>query len=227
MKRDIKTILLNFATIHLKRNLNKIEDSMDLLNDWLETYKEVLTSPSGFFESEGRRDGFGFPLKFALINLIISGILSAASTFAFAAAAAGLGATGILGSSLAAAAFSMTLGPILGVLGLLLMSGVVHIFVALLGGENGYRETLSVAEYATVIYPITGLLSFIPLIGSILNLLVALYGLFIEIKGLENFQEMSTGSAAAAIIIPVAILAVIGFYIAFVVLPGSLALNGA
>jgi hypothetical protein len=196
---------------------------MSFVDELLETYKGVLTQPSEYFSNEERRDGFGYSLKFAAVNLIISGVLGSASILAFGAATAvyGEAASGIGMGILAAIVLVAT--PVLGLIGLMISSGLIHIFVHLLGGENGYSETLSVMEYATAVQPITSILSFIPLLGSLLNLLVGLYAVFLQGKGLENFQEMSFGKSLAAIVLPVIIVTVLVIGIVTVLFAGLLA----
>jgi|GEM_PF-4726221 hypothetical protein len=53
---------------------------MGFVSEYFEVAKNVITSPTEFFESENRRDGFGYPLKFAAFSLLISGLFSAAQT---------------------------------------------------------------------------------------------------------------------------------------------------
>lgn len=196
---------------------------MSFIGKWFDTYKKVLTQPSEFFESEDKRDGFGFSLKFAAVNLLIAGLLSSLSIVAFGSMGAMLGETSnTLGIGLLAA-IALVATPIVGLIGLMISSGLIHIFVALLGGENGYSETLSVMGYATAIQPITAAFSFIPILGSLVNLAVGLYAVFIQAKGLENFQEMSLGRAIAAVLLPVLVIIAIVVAIVFVVVAGALA----
>lgn len=197
---------------------------MSLTNDWLDTFKRVLTQPTEFFESEDRRDGFGYPLKFATINLVISGILGAASLVALGGASAALegSAASSLGIGILAVA-TLILTPILGIISLLISSGLIHIFAALLGAEQGYSETLSVMEYGTAIQPITSIFSMIPLLGSLVGLIAGLYGLFIQTRGLQSFQELSLGRALAAILLPAAIIIALVILIAVAIVGASLA----
>ena len=199
---------------------------MSLFNEWLDTFKRVLTQPTDFFESEDRRDGFGYPLKFAAINLVISGILGAISVAALGGASAALQG-GLPGSeSMGMAIFALitlVVTPIAGIIGLLISSGIIHIFAALLGAEQGYSETLSVMGYATAVQPVTSIFSMIPLLGSLVNLLVGIYALFIQTKGLQSFQELSLGRALAAILLPVVVIVGLALVIAIAVVGASFA----
>ena len=196
---------------------------MGFKDELLDTYKGVLTQPSEFFATENRRDGFGFSLKFAAVNLLISAVLSTLSIVAFGAASSALGET-VSGVGLGlVAAFTLVGTPILGLIGLLISSAIIHVFVALLGGENGYSQTLSAMEYATALQPLAVVFSFIPLLGSLVNLIVGLYTIFIQVKGIKNFQGLSTGRALAAIVLPAVIIFALVFVAAIVIFAGALA----
>jgi hypothetical protein len=177
---------------------------MGLLDDWLDTFESVLTGPTDYFRSEERRDGFGYSLKFAIVSLVIAAVFNAAR-------AGFVGPTQLsqvlpLGSSALIALGVLVVSPIIGVLGLLISSALVHIFVALFGGEAGYSETLSAFEYATAISPLTALMSLVPVLGGLVNLVLGIYGIYIQVKALENFQGLSTWKALGAVILPGVIL---------------------
>lgn len=188
---------------------------MDLVNEWLETFQGVLTQPTEFFGTEQRRDGFKYPLKFAAVNLVLSGIISAGTTFVGTSAVfsemLGIGGAALL------AGLTLILTPVIGLVGLLISAGFVHLFVHLLGGEEGYAETLAVAEYATALSPVTSVISAIPLLGSVLNLLFGLYGIYINVRGLQNFQNLSAGRALVALILPAVIVTILVLILAIVV----------
>jgi len=181
---------------------------MSIISEWVDTGRNIITGPAEFFRAERRREGFGFPIKFALLSLIAAAVINAAGAFLF---------TGGVFTERIPAALSILIGtPILGLIGLFIGAGLIHIFVYLLGGEHGYRTTFAVLAYATVLSPIAAVFSLIPFIGGLIGLLIALYGVYIEIKGLEIFQNMSTGRAAAAILLPAVIIFVIVFVLSII-----------
>lgn len=166
---------------------------MEFVREWPETAKEVLTQPSNFYETENRRDGLGYPLKFALVSFLLAGLISAIGVIL----SGGIGIGTVLSSVIG------------GLIGLFIGSGLVHIFVALLGGESGISETLAVFGYATALSPISAAISLPSMISATLGivtvplaLLLGLYGLYIQVKGIETFHEMSTGKALLAVILP-------------------------
>lgn len=107
-----------------------------------------------------------------------------------------------LGSAGLLALAVLVLSPIVSLIGLFIWSAVVNVFVSLLGGEGGYRETLSVFEYSTAVSPLTALAALIPLVGGIAGLLLAVYQIYIQIAGLMEYHDMSEWRAAGAIILP-------------------------
>lgn len=199
---------------------------MSFASEWFETFKRVILEPSQYFEEEKRNDGFGYPLKFAVTSIIITGVISATQISALGMASMGMSeASGITGAStFFLAGIILIAAPILGILGLLITSAIYHLFVYLLGGREGYRKTLAALEYGTAVSPINSLFSFIPILGSLISLILGIYTLYIEIRAIENFQKMSTGRAALALLLPVGIFVVvmIALFILFVaILAGS------
>ncbi len=179
---------------------------MSLMEEWLETFQEVVTGPTEYLSQETRDDGFGYPLKFAAVSLILAAVLNAARIFVMGPQA---GAALPVEGRAVAAAVTLVLAPILGIAFLMIGAGLVHIFVMLLGGERGYGQTLSAFEYASALSPITALASFVPVAGGIVSLVLGIYGIYIQVRGLESFQELSTGRALVAILAPAVIVAIL------------------
>lgn len=201
---------------------------MGLFGEWLETLQNVVTSPSEFFSEETRRDGFGFPFKFAAVSLLVAGVLQGIRTALYATVLSSFGGAASAGLSAMAVVTSLIGTVIGGLIGLIIGAAILHLFVMLLGGDEGYSETLSVLGYATALSPITALASFVPILGGLVGLLLWVYGIFIQAKGLESFQSMSFGKAVLAILLPAIILIVLAVVVLLVALGGSLAaLSGA
>jgi hypothetical protein len=199
---------------------------MSFIDKWFETYKTVLTEPKDFFESENRRNDFGFSIKFAFINLLIGGVFGAIGTLMFGSLATLLGGEMAIATPILAA-LTLVLSPFLGLIGLIISSGLLHIFVYLLGGENGYSETLSVMGYVTVINPISSAFSLIPFLGGLASFLLSIYGVYIQMRGLESFQRLSTGRALAAILITIVLITFITIAVFFAAILGGVTHAGA
>jgi len=87
-------------------------------------------------------------------------------------------------------------------IGLFIGAAIVHIFVYLLGGKKGYTQTVKAMGYGMT--P-SLLLGWIPFIGII----VSIWALIVEIIGVRELQEMSTGKAVLAVILPGIIIGII------------------
>jgi len=204
---------------------------MGFVSEYFEVAKNVITSPTEFFENENRRDGFGYPLKFAAFSLLISGLFSAAQTAISGPAAEVSFSIPVL------AGVSAVATPILGVIGLTISAGLIHIFVALFGGENGYSNTLSILGYTTAIGVVGSANSVImslgtvaggiagtllSIVGGLIALVVGLYGIYIQSKGISEFQNLSFGKSVLSIILPGIILFVLVFGLSVLVLGAGL-----
>lgn len=176
---------------------------MGFTSNWLDSTRQILSSTGEFFQNENRRDGFGYPLKFAAFSVLLVGILNGLRT-------------GVLGSGgLTSTALSLVSGVVGGLIVLFLGAAFIHLFVMLLGGENGYRETFAALAYASCISPVASLLLFVPIIGGIANLVLGFFLIYVQIKGVEYFQGMSTGRAAAAVLLPAVVLIILVIALAF------------
>jgi hypothetical protein len=185
--------------------VSSADDLQDFLEEWFEDAQEVVTNPSGFFRNETRRDGLEYPIRFALVSFVIAGVLSA----------------GIFGS------ISGIISTVIsGVVGMFIGSAIVHLFASFLGAENGFNETLAVFGYSSIVYPAISLAALIPVVGPIASLAASIFAVFLEVKGLEEFQSMTTGKAALAMLLPAIIGLIIAVVLFVVVLGAGIALMG-
>lgn len=202
---------------------------MGFVDEFVSTWKKVVFSPSTFFEEEERRDGLEYPIRFALTNLLISGLISAAALAVFGSVGAVFSEMPAVtaGTALVAAAASLIFAPIVGLISLAVSAGITHIFVYLLEGEAGLEETFAVWEYASAIIPLSSVAGNIPILNYLLGPILALYTFYIQIQGLKAFQGLSTGKAVAAILLPVLIIMALIVGTVMVVFFGALAGLGA
>jgi len=77
-----------------------------------------------------------------------------------------------------------------------------HIFVLLMGGEQGIAQTLKACMYSSV--P-TLVLGWIPIV----NIIAAIWSFVLLILGIRELHKMSTASAIAAVLIPAVLLILI------------------
>lgn len=113
-----------------------------------------------------------------------------------------------------------------GIIGMIIGAGLIHIFVALLGGENGYSETLAVMGYSSAISAVASVANLVPLIGPLVSVLLAFYSIYVQAKGLEIFQELSFGRSIVAVLLPVVIIGAVFFVLMVTVLASFMALSG-
>ena len=80
-----------------------------------------------------------------------------------------------------------------------------------MGSENsGFRATFRVLAYAAVV----NLVSWIPILG----LLVGLYGLYLQIVGLREVHETTTGRAVLVLVVFLGIAILIGIVVAAILI---------
>lgn len=193
---------------------------MGFASDWLDEARQIVTSPSEFYQNENRRDGFGYPLKFAVFSFLISGVLSAAR----------IGIYGVPGeanlSVPVTAGISLVSSILGGLIGLVIGAAFIHVVVALLGGENGYGETLASVAYASALTVVSAVLGLIPVAGGLASALIGLYGIYVQAKGLEFFQDLSFGRSLVAVLLPGVIIAIIIFGLMVTVFASLMAISG-
>ncbi len=127
--------------------------------DYIETWKEVIQSPSDFYRRMSTTGGYADPLTFAAISFAISGILTALFNF---------GISSIFGMQGRGFSFLMLIGiaiatPILGIIGLFIGAAIFYVIYKILGGTGSYEGTVRFVSYASA----PAVLSWIPLIGLV------------------------------------------------------------
>lgn len=184
---------------------------MNLLTEWLRTAKSVFTSPGKHFQQEQRMNGTDYPLKFALISLVIAGVLDFLAGIISGIAVP----TGSL--SFIALVAEVIQTTFKGIIGVFFHAAYLHVFVYLFGGR-GYQKTLAAAGYAYAVLPVISAIYYLTLIGTItgINILwsvaallaiaVFLWALVIEYRAVQNFHGLSSLKAAMSIILPMALL---------------------
>ncbi len=173
-----------------------------------ERIKGFLFSPSDTFDAS-MEDTVGDAFKYYVVILAIYAVLSAIIVaVAFSLFAGILGTFGVRTMT-----FGAAMGPLVavGVFVGVLVSGIIgvfigglwlHIWVYLVGGRNGIEETIK-----AVIYGMTPslLLGWIPVVGFI----AGIWALIVEIIGVRQLHELSTGKAVLAVIIAIIIPAIV------------------
>ena len=179
------------------------------LNSFIDVVRRLVFQPVSFFAGLPRRDNFINPLLFALICYEISAILGGLLGLAVGEPERGLGPFVV----------SIVVAPIVGAIGLLILSGLLHLLVRLIVGvgNSGFGATFRVASYVSVI----NLVGWIPIIGSLVALV---YGVYLSTLGIREMHETTTGKAVLIVLLPVGVIvliALVGLFVAGAVLVNS------
>ena len=170
-----------------------------IVERFVDTLRSVLTDPTGTFARMRREGGFGPPLIYALISGIASGILGMLIGFMLPF---GRG-WGMLGGMFAAGAGTImyiVIGPIFLICGLFIWSGLVHVVLSLTSAAKfPFETTFRVVAYS---YGSAAPIGIVPIIGG---WAAAAAGIVCSIFGLAQAQETTTGKAATAVLVPVAV----------------------
>ncbi len=175
----------------------------------IETTQRVLTAPAAFFRSMPVTGGIVSPLLYAVIigyaGIVISAIYdfvlesvmgSAFTRFGGGGSEAIAGLAPYMQGGIAFAV-KLILGPVMVLVGLFVMSGLVHLALMALGGAaRGFEGTFRVACYSEA----AALLNIIPVCGSVL---AAIAMIVLMIIGISEAHGVTRGRAAAAVLLPI------------------------
>jgi hypothetical protein len=173
------------------------------------TVGEVFGQTSSMFSMMRRRGGLGAPMGFA----VVGGMIGALANLFYRIVITGIG--GVAGGAGPQVAFeeagpgcaTLVCAPLVVILVLFVGSFIVHLMLLLVGGADGgfdtFETTFRVGSYC---YGATALLSLIPFIGGCLQWVV---GSVFMIIGIASAHEITTGKAAAAVLVPVLVCIVL------------------
>jgi hypothetical protein len=152
-------------------------DTKDFINSFIRVVKTVLVKPSDFYQNMPATAGYTPPLIFLTVCLGVSGI------FAF-----------ILSGDILLFFKVVIAGAIFSFIG----AGILHLIAQqFFEGKGGYEGVYRVVAYAGVV----SLLTWIPVVG----LFAGLYGLYIQIVGLEKIHQITAGQAVVTVLIALAV----------------------
>lgn len=165
-------------------------NTKDFINSFIGVAKTVLTKPKDFYQNMPTTGGFSPSVSFLAVCLGVSGILASIITG---------------GNPIVFLKF-LIVGLVFSFIG----AGMLH-FIAqkLFFGQGEYEGTYRVVAYAGAV----DLLIWIPFVG----ILAALYGLYLQVVGLEKVHEITIGQALVTVLITLAI-----YLILFILLGGCL-----
>ena len=150
----------------------------DFVNSFIRVTKTVLVKPSDFYQHMPTIGGYSPPLVFLMVCLGVSGI--------FAMIMSGWDVLLFFKVIIAGVIFSF--------IGAAILHLVAQQFFE---GKGAYEGVYRVVAYAGVV----GLLSWIPVVG----LFAGLYGLYLQIVGLEKVHQITPGQAVVTVLIALAV----------------------
>ncbi|WP_265110180.1 YIP1 family protein [Halosolutus halophilus] len=153
---------------------------MGFANQWKGVNRYMIRDPGVFFTEYDETHGIGYPIAFMLVSFVAVMVPLAVLSAVLNVTAPGEAAIGLV-------AF-LVLGVVFWILGLI--EALLAHAIAYLFGARGVARTLEAYAFPTVVrYG----LWWIPLVNF-----VGLYGFYLQIKGVAEFHDISTGKAAIA-----------------------------
>ena len=184
-------------------------DRLGLVSALVETIKQVLSAPTAFFRSMPTTGGLRSPLLFAMIPSYI-GVL-ASSFYQAVLHTIGMGPSFGSGTPVERAAVffqggwgsffgAMFLGPLLIPIGLFITSGIIHLFLLLLGGDRkGFEATFRAICFSSSV----SLLRVVPVCG---DLVASVWAVVLYIIGIAEAHGVSKGKSAGAVLLPIVLV---------------------
>ena len=185
---------------------------LGFLNALVETIKLLVTAPGDAFRRVREKGDFASPLLFAVLVGWVMAVIGQIWRLMFHGTLISLLPMEMrhqLGPMLAGSALgfvvAVILTPIFIIVGLFIWSGIVHLFLMLVGGTNqstaGFEGTFRVTAYSEV----ANLAQIVPFVGG---LIAVVWIIVLQSIGLATLHRTSQGKAAAAVLIPLALCCV-------------------
>jgi hypothetical protein len=167
-----------------------------------EKLKLLFSNPVGFFESV-RETSIGPSLiLFVIIGIIMAGVSFVFTLFISRAFLSG-------GLLLLFSGIFFLVFFVMGVIGTFVYSGITHLVVKGLHGEQGYSKTYNAVTYSLIPYLVLAVVPYIGFLGIV-------YSIILMIFGLSEYHNISKGKAAIAALVPFIIF--IALFFLFVIM---------
>lgn len=181
-----------------------------LVSALIETTRKVLTAPGAFFEAMPVTGGIGGPLLYGIVvgtlGVIVAAIYREVFQALVGSTMAGLGGGSELRRILplfmggAGLVLQVVFAPIFVTVGLFIAGAVVHVFLLMLGGaRNGFEATFRVMCYSEA----AAIINVVPFCGGVIS---GVWFLVLAILGVAAAHGIGKGTAATAVLLPLAIL---------------------
>jgi hypothetical protein len=131
----------------------------------IETVKQVITNPVGFYRAMPKTGGFVDPLIFAVVLGAVCGLVQAVLLFV------NLGAAATIIGALSTIIIAPIMVAIFGFVG----AAIIFVVWKLMGSNESYETAYRCGAYASAILPITAVASMIPVVGGLVGIGWMLY----------------------------------------------------
>jgi hypothetical protein len=168
---------------------------------FIDTAREVTLTPVPFFKGLAREGGLGAPLLYAVIGLLVGAAASVVYQLFLPFGPMGMGGIrGTAGFGLG----SLILLPAMGIVGLFIMSGLLHVLLMLIASsKQPFETTFRVMAYTM---GTTSLANLVPIVGGMAG---GIWGLILLVIGSSEAHEVPVGQAAIAVLVPVVLCCVL------------------
>ena len=179
-------------------------DPSNPLSSFVDVLRRIVLHPVVFFAEIPRREGLRNPFLFALICIVIGAVLNA--VVGLSGLQSPLQSSEGSQSSAGLVAYIASLA-IIGIIALPVVAGLYQLLVGtVVGHENaGFEGTFRVVAYASVV----NLVIWIPMLG----LLLGLYSLYLQVVGLREIHQTTTGRAILVLLLFLVATIMIGVWI--------------
>jgi hypothetical protein len=165
-------------------------NSKDFLNSFIGVMKTVLVRPRDFYQNMPTTGGFSPPFVFLAVCLGVSGILAAILNY---------------GESRTIVALFVFF--FFQVIFSFIAAGILHLIAQqFFEGKGAYEGVYRTVAYAGVVYLVT----WIPVVGVI----PFLYGLYLQMVGLERVHKITAGQAVVTVLIAFALYGIMALIVA-------------
>ena len=190
---------------------------------FLETVRGVLLDTVQFYRAMRRRGGLAAPLTFGVGGTLLGALVGSLYQLMFVSLGGGFADPDMARDAafvgLLSSGCIVVVLPLVAVLSMFVSAAIYHVMLLLLGsGRQPFEATMRVVAYSM---GSTSLLQVIPMCGGVF---AGVWAIVANIIGLAQTHEISTGKAAAAVLVPILVCCVLTalFYAALLaVLLGS------
>jgi hypothetical protein len=165
---------------------------------WIDTAKTILLDPKNGFSNVRREGGLGAPITYYLVGFVISLLASFVwNLIGFGGMGMGRMGPGGAAGGMVGALLGLVFGFVVVIIGVFIITGIVHLTLSLLGGARyGFETTLRTLTYA---FGSSAPIGIVPFCGGLIGLV---WGMVCAIMGLADMQETTPVKSAIAILTP-------------------------